>query len=98
MPALRSPAFWNCVLGCSAVGFVLALLNVTTPVPAGWLVVFGFAAVGAGLGWWAGWLLIRREELCFARRLTLRCERCGYDRRGNVSGVCPECGSPGVAR
>lgn len=23
-----------------------------------------------------------------------RCAKCGYDLRGNVSGVCPECGAP----
>lgn len=23
-----------------------------------------------------------------------RCLRCGYDLRGNVSGICPECGKP----
>lgn len=22
------------------------------------------------------------------------CRKCGYDLRGNVSGICPECGSP----
>jgi hypothetical protein len=26
--------------------------------------------------------------------LTDGCARCGYDMTGNVSGVCPECGSP----
>jgi hypothetical protein len=28
------------------------------------------------------------------RRLSHRCERCGYNLTGNASGVCPECGDP----
>lgn len=26
------------------------------------------------------------------------CVKCGYDLTGNISGVCPECGTPRVAR
>ena len=36
----------------------------------------------------------RREERL---RAAGRCTYCGYDLTGNVSGVCPECGTP-VAR
>jgi hypothetical protein len=33
-----------------------------------------------------------------ARRASHRCGQCGYDLTGNVSGVCPECGTPVSAR
>jgi len=36
--------------------------------------------------------------LCFRRHarrpLAGHCEQCRYDLTGNVSGVCPECGTP----
>ena len=40
---------------------------------------------------WYGW--DRPTELRAARREKGLCSRCGYDLRGNVSGVCPECGT-----
>jgi hypothetical protein len=38
-------------------------------------------------------VLYAKRELPAARRKLGLCERCGYDLTGNVSGVCPECGS-----
>jgi membrane protein YdbS with pleckstrin-like domain len=35
-----------------------------------------------------------REERRSDRLKTGRCLACGYSLRGNVSGVCPECGAP----
>ena len=35
----------------------------------------------------------KRQE----RRAKGLCERCGYDLTGNVSGVCPECGTTAAA-
>jgi len=32
------------------------------------------------------------------RRRRGHCARCGYDLHGNLSGVCPECGSPAAAQ
>jgi len=63
-------------------GAVYRLRTVTVSL---WLLLVAFAfypvlvLVRGPLRWW--W---------FARRG--RCERCGYDLTGNVSGVCPECG------
>ena len=34
----------------------------------------------------------RREKLLHGQAIA--CPRCGYDLRGNESGVCPECGEP----
>jgi len=38
-------------------------------------------------------LWYRRYRTRRARDLTSRCLACGYDLTGNVSGVCPECGT-----
>ena len=47
----------------------------------------GFAFTGLLFFWnWPG--DVRRQ-----RRERGQCLQCGYDLRGNVSGVCPECGS-----
>ncbi len=38
---------------------------------------------------WLCWML------CCKRRIDAEgCAHCGYSLRGNVSGVCPECGTP----
>ncbi len=36
---------------------------------------------------------IAMERAARARKLLPNCEKCGYDLTGNVSGVCPECGT-----
>lgn len=36
---------------------------------------------------------IAMERAARARKLPLSCEKCAYDLTGNVSGVCPECGT-----
>ena len=41
--------------------------------------------------------LARARRLRAAARRAGLCERCGYDLRGNVSGRCPECGTPVAA-
>jgi len=38
--------------------------------------------------------LIRGPLRRFLRRRSGLCQRCGYDLKGNVTGVCPECGRP----
>ena len=39
------------------------------------------------------WVWERKGELRRRWRQRGQCQRCGYDLRGNVSGVCPECGA-----
>jgi hypothetical protein len=46
----------------------------------------------ATLGFFAWYRWDRPHELRRERRAKGLCVRCGYDLRGNVSGVCPECG------
>jgi undecaprenyl pyrophosphate phosphatase UppP len=46
----------------------------------------GFALVTAAL-WWADHRIKWPEPIG-------RCQKCGYDLTGNVSGRCPECGTP----
>ena len=44
----------------------------------------------------AAWLGIRLSNLAsqLARERQNRCRSCGYNLTGNVSGICPECGTP----
>lgn len=69
-----------------------------------WGSIFGSGALGVP-GLWAlwipvwllivlpaiplSWLLLRRRPIPPGH-----CRKCSYDLRGNVSGVCPECGTP----
>jgi hypothetical protein len=49
-------------------------------------------ASGVGFAVWYWW--DRPNELRRERLAKGRCLACGYDLRGNVSGVCPESGGP----
>jgi len=49
--------------------------------------------IAATAGLIGGLVLIWPYVLRLARRRSNRCQKCGYDLRGNVSGVCPECGT-----
>jgi len=49
------------------------------------------AGLWGGVGWLIGWAIdgIRRR-----RAPPDACRKCGYNLTGNVSGICPECGTP----
>ena len=50
-------------------------------------------AAAIALMWLPAWYWLARPfARDRARRANGQCTRCGYDLRGNVSGVCPECG------
>jgi hypothetical protein len=51
-----------------------------------WIVVLVGPVVGVGVA------IRLRTAIVRSKRDPGACERCGYDLRGNVSGVCPECG------
>lgn len=54
---------------------------------------FGFA--GPYLGGVIGYVVFKRRELRILKWLAAgRCCGCGYNLTGNVSGICPECGTP----
>src|SRR5579862_2394424 len=66
-----------------------------------WVAVLIVAAVIGGVAA-VVWIIIRaaadglRADLdaLHQSRMTNRCRNCSYDLTGNVSGVCPECGTP----
>ncbi len=65
----------------------------TSPTGLFLMIIFPFwlpAAVLAGVSCWLARPLLRDLH----RRRHDLCVGCGYDLRGNVSGVCPECGGP----
>ena len=53
-----------------------------------------FYALG-GMLIWGAWRLVRGKPLVQDGTI---CERCGYSLIGNVSGRCPECGTPHARR
>jgi hypothetical protein len=46
-----------------------------------------YGALGAGVAWG-----FRRPAKTASSDESPQCQKCGYSLRGNVSGVCPECG------
>ena len=54
-----------------------------------WMLAAGASAIPLA----RGVLLGRRQWARRGKVLVGCCRRCGYDLTGNVSGVCPECGS-----
>ena len=80
---------------CWAMAVVFAAAAVYScwrPVP-GWYSLFLALLAGfeAAMGVWSFRRSRRfRREV---REQEVRCPRCGYDLTGNVSGVCPECGT-----
>jgi hypothetical protein len=58
-------------------------------------VLGGMLAIAVGVGGAAVAFAtdVRREDLPRQRRERGQCLACGYDLRGNTSGVCPECGA-----
>jgi len=81
-------AFFNLMAMGVSPGFWQTLSNI---VPT--LVQF---ALGLGLFFGSHGLVRLWSRLRYAglRRQLGLCVRCGYDLTGNVSGVCPECGTP----
>lgn len=60
------------------------------------LVLIGGTGVGVGVCVelvCAAVVRVRQRKL--KAQSVVRCRRCGYDMRGNVSGRCPECGAKG---
>jgi hypothetical protein len=77
-------------LGCMLVGILLvgAWGMIPRALSVGCLVVVGIAGGFGLMG------LRRTEAACrLERRRTGLCIRCGYNLHGNISGVCPECGT-----
>jgi len=57
--------------------------------------IFGFVVLVTAWAGLLGWHLVDRPNALRRRRLKCGlCGKCGYDLRGSVSGVCPECGQP----
>jgi len=87
--ALPVPVWWSAVLLPHSIDFgnmttatgTLSRHAVTVPL---WLLatVFGMP------------IFLPRLSSWLSRRLPGHCDRCGYNLTGNVSGVCPECGTP----
>ena len=84
MPAMPM-ALWRLWLAAAVALLLYGLVSGERQVAVVLLFATGMAALVAK--YWRRPGGLRRE-----RRAKGLCERCGYDLRGNVSGVCPECG------
>ncbi len=58
------------------------------------LISLGSPLVGAGVILWYWWPVLRGRVSPALDPDVPHCTRCGYNLTGNVSGVCPECGTP----
>jgi hypothetical protein len=77
------------LLVASALVFLFAAAVVSMFLP--WSLPVVLAVVAGGAYW--GYRSQRPITLQQRRRAGGQCLSCGYDLRGNVSGVCPECGN-----
>jgi hypothetical protein len=75
-------------LGACVTAFAAPEILVRHGVP-GWAAAPPFCALAAA----AVYALYRPRERRRRRRAMGQCVACGYDLRGNVSGLCPECGA-----
>jgi hypothetical protein len=93
-PPKPVPAFWSWLLTLAAFNLFVAFLE-SGPLGNSGLRVRVFAGSAAFLGLAGVWDVARRRW--HARRADAEshptCRTCGYDLTGNVSGVCPECGT-----
>lgn len=103
-PAPATRNVWYYVAGLTGVVFGLGMMGAAVvgtrnqsafmarlPGGSSSLIVAGQLVASAG-GFVAVIPLIRRR-LRAARAVAGQCRSCGYDLKGNLSGVCPECGT-----
>ena len=87
-------------LPCSVIWLgLLGWRMLASPTPAAHRAFVAIALCTAAA--WLAWFILERPKIVAAeqcmerqwRRAKGQCLSCGYDLAGNVSGVCPECGS-----
>lgn len=83
----------GCVALCLAVMMLYVFLWLLFPAlrdSTGLAVLMGLVLAAAVVPTVRAWRWTTLDE----REIEGRCLKCGYDLTGNVSGVCPECGTP----
>ncbi len=89
----RVAAFLSVVV---ATGLFVLWDKLVASVPSRWsaYILFALCLVGFGVAVWFTWQDIRRRLRAeLAEKGVPICVPCGYNLTGNVSGVCPECGT-----
>ena len=89
----RLAAFLSVVV---ATGLFVLWDKLVASVPSRWSVyiLFALCLIGFGIAVWFTWQDIRRRLRAeLAKKGVPICVPCGYNLTGNVSGVCPECGT-----
>ena len=78
------------LLWCAA-----SILRVTNPLPGRQLlVIIGYSVLSSVFVSWASWGVRRLVHGTAVVSEALSCSKCSFSLIGNVSGVCPECGTP----
>ena len=90
---MQRASLWNYGFTGAVGGLTLGLLATPNPTSAGVATILAMAAAGAALQCWSWWTSVRPRDQYVRQQLSGRCAECGYDLTGNVSGVCPECGT-----
>jgi hypothetical protein len=86
-------------LGCSIKLFsILSSITSSAALPGYVYWLLSLPLIGSTVCFWLGYKLIRRERDQRRRRILNLCPTCSYNLTGNVSGVCPECGTAILAR
>ena len=82
-----------CALAGTPAGLVAGMSLVVSPVPAqaGPVMVVTLAGTATGFITWL--LAVRPRQRRTYRHVRGLCQACGYNLKGNASGVCPECGA-----
>ena len=102
-PVLNSRVYWLIALGTQVGAQVLLGIPISRYARHvglyGGFVAYGLpVAYGVLAGFVTLWLVRRRITHYLRRELATRglptCLKCGYNLTGNVSGRCPECGTP----
>ncbi len=78
--------------GGDASGIIMAATLATVTV--GTFVSWPLTVLGAEIGLWIVYAIERWDARVDERRRQGPCVTSGYNLTGNVSGVCPECGTP----
>ena len=89
----RIAAFLSVIV---ATGLFILWDKLVASVPSRWSVyiLFALCLIGFGTAVWFTWQDIRRRLRAeLAKKGIPICVPCGYNLTGNVSGVCPECGT-----
>lgn len=83
------------MVGATLLGVLLINLTIANWLPrGGWAYFLVYGSILVGLLTVSCLLNYRDLRRRYLRQAPHKCRSCGYDLTGNMTGTCPECGSP----